>query len=43
MTRHFLRGDGPGSSVWAEAENRLHARQALLTWLLASAPLGGAR
>jgi ornithine carbamoyltransferase len=27
--------DGPHSAVWAEAENRLHAQKALLTWLLA--------
>lgn len=27
--------DGPRSRVWAEAENRLHAQKALLTWLLA--------
>jgi ornithine carbamoyltransferase len=26
--------DGPQSVVWAEAENRLHAQKALLTWLL---------
>ena len=31
------------SAVWDQAENRLHAQKALLTWLLASAPLGGAR
>jgi ornithine carbamoyltransferase len=32
--------DGPRSAVWDEAENRLHAQKALLTWLLAesSAP-----
>jgi ornithine carbamoyltransferase len=35
--------DGPHSVVWDEAENRLHAQKALLTWLLASAPLGGSR
>jgi ornithine carbamoyltransferase len=35
--------DGPRSVVWDEAENRLHAQKALLTWLLASAPLDGAR
>jgi ornithine carbamoyltransferase len=26
--------DGPASAVWVEAENRLHAQKALLTWLL---------
>jgi ornithine carbamoyltransferase len=27
--------DGPQSVVWDEAENRLHAQKALLSWLLA--------
>jgi len=26
--------DGPGSAVWDQAENRLHAQKALLAWLL---------
>ena len=26
--------DGPHSAVWDEAENRLHAQKAVLTWLL---------
>ena len=26
--------DAPGSAVWDEAENRLHAQKALLTWLV---------
>jgi ornithine carbamoyltransferase len=26
--------DGPQSAVWDQAENRLHAQKALLTWLL---------
>ncbi|MEJ2890730.1 ornithine carbamoyltransferase [Actinomycetospora aeridis] len=26
--------DGPASAVWDEAENRLHAQKAVLTWLL---------
>ena len=33
--------DGPQSVVWDEAENRLHAQKALLTWLLAQRPDGG--
>jgi ornithine carbamoyltransferase len=30
--------DGPASAVWDQAENRLHAQKALLTWLLERAP-----
>jgi ornithine carbamoyltransferase len=30
--------DGPASVVWDQAENRLHAQKALLTWLLGHAP-----
>jgi ornithine carbamoyltransferase len=29
--------DGPASAVWDQAENRLHAQKALLTWLLGQA------
>ena len=32
--------DGPQSAVWDEAENRLHAQKALLSWLLDQAPVG---
>ncbi|MFP5345504.1 MAG: ornithine carbamoyltransferase [Actinomycetes bacterium] len=32
--------DGPASRVWDEAENRLHAQKALLTWLLDPAVRG---
>jgi ornithine carbamoyltransferase len=34
--------DGPHSRVWDEAENRLHAQKALLTWLLDRARAGAA-
>lgn len=30
--------DGPRSAVWDQAENRLHAQKALLTWLLEQRP-----
>jgi ornithine carbamoyltransferase len=30
--------DGPASVVWDQAENRLHAQKALLTWLLGRVP-----
>jgi len=30
--------DGPASRVWDQAENRLHAQKALLTWLLERTP-----
>jgi hypothetical protein len=36
MTRHFLRTDD--LSPAEQAENRLHTRRALLTWLLEGAP-----
>jgi ornithine carbamoyltransferase len=26
--------DGPKSAVWDEAENRIHAQKAILTWCL---------
>ena len=35
--------DGPRSAVWDEAENRLHAQKALLTWLLARSGSDGVR
>ncbi len=35
--------DGPASAVWDEAENRLHAQKALLTWLLTHAESGERR
>ena len=35
--------DGPHSAVWDEAENRLHAQKALLTWLLARSTAGADR
>jgi ornithine carbamoyltransferase len=37
--------DGPASLVWQEAENRLHAQKALLSWLVEQhrADAGGAR
>ena len=35
--------DGPASLVWDEAENRVHAQKALLTWLLDSSGLSADR
>lgn len=35
--------DGPASLVWDEAENRVHAQKALLTWLLDSSGLSSDR
>ena len=32
--------EGPGSRVWQEAENRLHAQKALLSWLVEQSGLG---
>ena len=32
--------DGPQSAVWQEAENRLHAQKALLTWLIGKQRFG---
>ena len=29
--------DGPNSVVWEQAENRLHAQKALISWLLEQA------
>ena len=34
--------DGPASRVWDEAENRLHAQKAVLTFLLRAASGDGA-
>ena len=35
--------DGPASVVWDEAENRLHAQKALLSWLVEQHAAGAAR
>ena len=35
--------DGPASLVWQEAENRLHAQKALLSWLLEQHETGETR
>ena len=35
--------DGPASLVWQEAENRLHAQKALLSWLVEQHEAGEAR
>ncbi|MGL4745405.1 MAG: ornithine carbamoyltransferase [Dermatophilaceae bacterium] len=35
--------DGPRSRVWQQAENRLHAQKALLSWLIGQAGARGAR
>jgi ornithine carbamoyltransferase len=35
--------DGPASLVWQEAENRLHAQKALLSWLVEQHETGQAR
>jgi ornithine carbamoyltransferase len=32
MPRHFLRDDDLASMVWDQAQNRRHARKALLAW-----------
>ena len=35
--------DGPSSLVWQEAENRLHAQKALLSWLMEQHRAGDGR